>query len=149
MSIIRWITKYALCLMLCFIIFSCNLFVKELYLSIPPRITAGISTDDFDLPIEPLEGTIALAYPVPDPDDGTSANLTVHLTATGPGADHLYIKPGAVVILRGASTEMFELFASFDGTGKSDEDVTITAEAVGYDGDSATITIGFPPDPTP
>jgi len=126
------------------VISGCNLFVKKLYLSVPPRINAGISESDLDRPINPHEGTISLAYPVPDPTDGTSADLTVHLTATGTGKDHLDINPGAIEIPRGASTGTFEVSASFDGTAKPEEDVTITAEAVGYDGESATITIHFP-----
>lgn len=135
--------------MLCFIIFGCNLFIKKLYLSVPPRVTAGNPSDEGDLPVVPIEGTISLAYPVPNPYDGSSADLTVHFTVSGTGKDHLYINPGAVVIPKGASTEIFEVSATFDGIAKPDESVTITAEAIGYDGDFATLTIQFPVDPFP
>ena len=125
--------------MLCFVLFGCNFLVKELHLSVPPQFEAETGTP------YGVEATVSTAYAVPNPYDGTSADLTVVLTASGTGAGRLNIDPGAVVILKGTSVGTFKVSAIYDGNSAPDEGVTITARAVGYEEDSATITIIFPP----
>ena len=137
----RGIKKILLIVMLCFILFGCNLLIKELHLSVPPQIVA----EDPAL-FTPTEwaATVSTAYPVPLPYDGTSADLIIQLIASGPGADNLNLNPGTVVIKQGESWGEFFVSAFYDGTSAPDEDVTITARAVSYEEDSATITIRLP-----
>ena len=139
----RRIQRIVLIGVLCFTLFGCNLLVKELYISVPPQIVAGDITDPFAT-IPEYEATVSTAFPVPDPFDGTSVLLTVHLLATGPGSDKLDLTPGSVEIEKGTSIGVFSLKASYDGTPGPDEVVTITATAPFYEEDSATITITFP-----
>ena len=136
---IRIIYKILLMGVLCFMLISCNLLVKELYLSVPPQLEAELPP-----PFNQLEASVSTAYPVPNPYDGTSADVTVQLIVTGPGADKLYLNPGTVVIEKGFSVGLFTVSAIYDGLSASNETVTITAKAVGYEEDSATITISFP-----
>ena len=139
---IRVIYKILLIGVLCFVFFGCTFLVKELHISVPPQIVA----EDPDFVGTPTEwaATVSTAYPVPNPYDGVSANLTVQLIASGPGADNLNLIDGTVVILQGESVGSFFVSAIYDGTPVADETVTITAQAVGYEEDSATITIRFP-----
>jgi len=142
---IRIIQRIVLIGVLCFVLFGCSFLVKELHISVPPQIQAGTydTLDDYD--IVESGGTVSTAYPVPNPYDGTSADLTVKLTASGDGADNLIINPGTVVIEKGTSVREFFVSAVYDGISAPSETVTITAQAVGYEGDSAIITISYPP----
>jgi hypothetical protein len=138
---IRGIQKILLIGVLCFVLFGCNLLVKELHLSVPPQIAAEDPT--FTTPTE-WAATVSTAYPVPNPYDGTSADLTVQLDASGLGADNLILNPGNFNIEKGGSVGEFFVSAIYDGVTAPNEEVTITARAIGYDEDSATITIIFP-----
>ena len=138
---LRVIYKILLIGVLCFVFFGCTFLIKELHLSVPPQIVAE---DPWSVVPTEWAATVSTAYPVPNPYDGTSANLTVQLIASGPGADNLDLIDGTVVILQGESVGSFFVSAIYDGTPAPDEQVTITAQAVGYEEDSATITIRFP-----
>lgn len=143
-KMIRIIQRIGLIAVLCFVLFGCTFLVKELYLSVPPEIEAG-TLDPYDtLDIIEFEATVSTAYPVPNPYDGTSADLTVKLRASGLGKDNVYLKPGTVIIEKGGSVGLFILSASYNGITAGDETVTITAEAVGYQEDSVTITVTYP-----
>lgn len=142
---IRIIQRIGLIAVLCFILFGCSFLVKELHLSVPPEIRAGTLDPDDIFEIIPLDATVSTAFPIPNPYDGTSAKLTVQLIASGLGADNLDLVPGTVVIEKGESVGEFFVSAIYDGTSAADETVTITAQAVGYEEDSVTITITFPP----
>lgn len=143
-KMIRIIQRIGLIAVLCFILFGCSFLVKELHLSVPPEIRAGTLDPDDIFEIIPLDATVSTAFPIPNPYDGTSVLLTVHLLATGPGSDKLDLTPGSVEIEKGTSIGVFSLKASYDGTPGPDEVVTITATAPFYEEDSATITITFP-----
>jgi hypothetical protein len=138
---IRVIHRIVLIGVLCFILFGCTFLVKELHLSVPPQIVAE---DPWSVTPTEWAATVSTSYPVPKPYDGTSADVTVQLIASGPGADNLNIIDGTVVILQGESVGSFFVSAIYDGIPAADETVTITAQAVGYEEDSATITIRFP-----
>ena len=140
---IRIIQRIGLVAVLCFILFGCTFLVKELHLSVRPEIVAE---DPYDVTPTEWAATVSTAYPVPSPYDGTSADLTVKLIASGDGADNLILNPGTVVIEKGASVGEFFVSAVYDilDPPPSTEFVTITAEAVGYDEDSVTITIRYP-----
>jgi hypothetical protein len=141
------IQRIGLIAILCFVLFGCSFLVKELHLSVPPQIVAGTHDPGDYLDIIELDATVSTAYPVPNPYDGTSADLTVQLIASGLGTDNLYLNPGTVVIRQGESVGTFFVSAFYDGTPAADETVTITAKAVGYQEDSATIWISYPTPP--
>jgi len=145
----RGIGRILLVGILCFFLFGCSFLVKELHLSVPPQIIAGTHDPNDDLDIIELGGTVSTAFPVPNPDDGTSAALTVQLIASGDGVDNLNLNPGSVVIIQGESIGTFLVSAFYNGINAPDEEVTITASAAGYEEDTATITISFPPPPPP
>ena len=134
---IRCMQKILLIGVLCFVLFGCTFLVKELHLSVPPQIEANTP------PPDEWAATVSTAFPVPNPYDGTSADLTVQLIASGPGADDLYLNPGTVVIRKGESIGEFFVSAIYDGIIVPDQEVTITAQAVGYTQDSTTVTIKF------
>ena len=133
----RSILEIVLISMLCFVLFGCTLLVKELHLSVPPQIEANTP------PPDEWAATVSTGYPIPNPYDGISADLTIKLTASGPGADDLYLNPGTVVLRKGESIGEFFVSAIYDGITVPDQPVTITAQAVGYTQDSTTITIKF------
>ncbi len=88
---IRIIQRIGLVAVLCFILFGCTFLVKELYLAVPsiiPEEASGFATE--------LDATVSTAFPVPNPYDGTSADLTVQLTVSGTGSNRLYLNPGTV-----------------------------------------------------
>ena len=136
----RVVQRIILISILCFFLFGCSFLVKELHLSAPAEIWAE------EPPTSGFEATVSTAYAVPNPYDGTSADLTVQLTATGTGAGRLYLYPGTVIIEKGTSVGTFNVSAIYDSLNPplGPEFVTITARAIGYDEDSATITIIFP-----
>jgi len=136
---IRGIQKILLIGVLCFVLFGCSFLVKELYLSVPsiiPEEASGFAIE--------LDATVSTAYPVPNPYDGTSADLTVQLTVSGTGSNRLYLNPATVVIEKGTSVGTFRVSAFDDGIPSNGADLIITARAVGYDEDSVTITITSP-----
>jgi len=144
---IRVIYKILLIGVLCFVFFGCTFLVKELHISVPPQIVAGTYDPDDLYDIVESGGTVSTAYPVPNPYDGTSADLTVNLIASGDGADNLILNPGSVVIEKGTSVREFFVSAVYDLADPPPaaiEYVTITAQAVGYDEDSVTISITYP-----
>lgn len=140
----RTFQRIGLIAILCFGLFGCAFLAKELHLSIPAEIVA----EDPYVVGTPTEwaATVSTAYPVPNPYDGTSADLTVKLIVSGDGADNLILNPGTVVIEKGASVGEFFVSAVYDELAPppSPESVTITAHAVGYDEDSVTIEIRYP-----
>ena len=144
---IRAIQRIGLISFMCLMLFGCSLLVKELHLSLPAEIVAE---DPYVVgTLTEWAATVSTAYPVPNPYDGTSADLSVQLIASGPGADNLNVNPGTVVILKGESVGEFFVSASYDELNppvdppENWEYVTITAHAVGYDEDSVTITIRY------
>ena len=136
---IHRIVRIGLIGVMCFVFFGCTFLVKQLHLSVPPRIVAN--TPEY-WGIE-LDATVSTTFPVPDPFDGVSANLTVQLIATGSGSDKLYLNPSTVEIEKGYSVGTFKVSAIYDGIAGLDEEVTITATAPSYEEDSVTITISL------